>query len=335
MNKKLKSVLLGLSFLITIPGFSLSIYEIQYSFEKNTDFPDYTAFLVRYGNGTGFMRVRYANKSRTEVYVIEMQFDEVEGRSKIKGLPNYTLQFKAKSPMYILDPSGKKDASNYNPDILWFKKRADDTNYSPWGVTSKSSDGTWDYGKIKDVKVLNSDDLTQSYVKQYFLESESFYKNLFKKDNSSTNEVNNSNNNKNNGNNNSNNGNKNNGNNNSNNGKDFGSNNNNNSNSNSTVSADTKIHFIVVANTEDARIGSSVKKDVNNVYSEMKDVSVFLGIPLDYVLVSGADFGKKGVETALGNLKPGNNDVVMFYYSGHGFRFSNQPNDPHPQFYLR
>ncbi len=309
MNLLRRSLLFWATFIFSVPGFCLSIYEIQYSFEKNTDFPNYTAFLVRYGNGTGFMRVRYSNKSNTETYVIEMQFDEVEGRSKIKGLPNYTLQFKAKSPLYIIDPSGKKDPTNYNPDILWFKKRADDKNYAPWGVTSKSSDGTWDYGKINDVKVLNSEDLTRSYVKQFFLETESFYKNLFNKDNTTGNsEVNNNKNN------------------------DDG---NKNTNSNNTQPTNAMIHFIVVANTEDTRIGSSVKKDVNNIYSEMKDVSVFLGIPLDYVLISGNDFGKKGLQTALDKLNPGVNDVVMFYYSGHGFRFSNQPNDPYPQFDLR
>ncbi len=283
-------------------GFSLSIYEISYEFKNLTDFPRYTAMLVRYGNGTGFMRVRYTNLAKTETYVVDMEFEEVEGRSKIDGMPHLTLQFKGKSPRYIINTSGNKTNEAYNPDVLWFSKRAEDKDFKPWGVTSQNTDGTFEYGKILNVKVMNDKDLTKGYVKQYFLETETFYTNLFK--------------------------------------------------INPILPGTTpvvvttpgvvtpkplpvKLHFLLVANTNDPRIGYSVQKDVTNLSSQIKDVATFLKIPLNYVEVSGEKFGKKNVEDAIANLKPGANDIVIFYYSGHGYSFEQDKNQAYPQFDLR
>lgn len=316
-----KAGLLVVAALFSINCFSISIYEISYEFKNLTDFPKYTAFLVRYGNGTGFMRVRYMDKTGKEVYVVDMEFDEVEGRSKIDGLPHLTLQFKGKTPRYIINTSGIKNNEAYNPDVLWFRKRPDDKNFKPWGVTSQNTDGTFEQGKILNVKVLNTADLTKAYVRQYFLLTESFYVNLFKVETNnpvatnippSTPPV-----------------------------KTKPTGNNDVSTSPTkpqpytNVNTPVKLHFIVVANTNDPRIGYSVQKDLVNLSSQMKDVSVFLKIPLNYVEVSGANFNKKNVENAVNNLKPGPNDVVIFYYSGHGYSNDQNATQQYPQFDLR
>lgn len=305
MKSGAKSFLLLISLIFCMQGNSLTIYEISYEFKHLTEFPNYTAMLVRYGNGTGFMRVRYFNKAKTETYVVDMEFDEVEGRSKIDGLPHLTLQFKGKSPKYIMNSSGNKTNEAYNPDVLWFKKRSEDKNFKPWGVTSQNEDGTFEQGKIITMKVMNTADLTKAYVRQYFLENESFYANLFK-----VAETNNT-------------------------GTVKPGNPSGNNTNPATTTTPAKIHLLIVANTEDTRIGSSVKKDVNNMYSEIKDVSTFLKLPLNYVEVSGAKFGKANVEAAINNLKPGTNDIVIFYYSGHGYSNDQQSSMQYPQFDLR
>ncbi|NOT52084.1 MAG: caspase family protein [Chitinophagaceae bacterium] len=299
-----KIFLLLIFLFFSFSGFSLSIYEISYEFKNLTEFPRYTAMLVRYGNGTGFMRVRYMNIAKTETYVVHMEFDEVEGRSKIDGLPHLTLQFKGKGPRYIINSSGNKTNEAYNPDILWFKKRAEDKDFKPWGVTSQNTDETFEYGNILAVKVMNDADLTKPYVKQYFLETETFYANLFK----TTTPV-----------------------------KPVDNNvgNNNGVTTNPAATLPVKMHFIIVANTNDPRIGYSVQKDVTNLSSQMKDVATFLKIPLNYVEVSGAKFNKKNVEAAVTALKPGVNDIVIFYYSGHGYSFEEDKNQAYPQFDLR
>ncbi len=298
-----KIFLLFVFLFFSLRGFSLSIYEISYEFKNLSDFPRYTAMLVRYGNGTGFMRVRYMNKTKTETYVVDMEFEEVEGRSKIDGMPHLTLQFKAKAPRYIINSSGNKTNEAYNPDVLWFKKRAEDKDFKPWGVTSQNTDGTFEYGKILAVKVMNDADLTKPYVKQYFLETESFYTNLFKTIPTVKPPV--------------------------------AINPNNGTNPAPATSLPVKLHFILVANTNDPRIGYSVQKDVTNLSSQIKDVATFLKIPLNYVEVSGEKFGKKNLEAAIAALKPGANDIVIFYYSGHGYSFENDKNQLYPQFDLR
>jgi hypothetical protein len=214
---------------------------------------------------------------------------------------------------------GKKTSEAYNPDVLWFKKRADDKDFKPWGVTSLNQDGTYEQGKILSVKVMNTADLIKPYVKQYFLETESFYINLFKpEENESPKPV-----------------------------KPPAGIVKPKSENNSSdiykpkpeipivVTKPPKIHFIMVANTDDPRIGSSVKKDVNNIYSEIKDVSTFLKLPLDMVEISGSKFGKDNVEAAINNLKPGADDIVIFYYSGHGYSNDQQASQTYPQFDLR
>jgi|CXWL01.1.fsa_nt_gi hypothetical protein len=290
--------------LFSIESYSLTIYEISYEFKNLTEYPRYTAMLVRYGNGTGFMRVKYSNKANTETYVVDMVFNEVEGRSKIDGLPHLTLQFKGESPKYIKNGTKEKQDA-YNPDILWFKKESTDKNFKPWGVTSLNTDGTYEYGKILNVKVMNKNDLTKTFVKAYFLETESFYTNLFSPavpNPVTTNPVVTT---------------------------DPGNNN------PTTAATPAKLHFILVANTNDPRIGYSVQKDVINITSQVKDVATFLGLPLNMVEISGTKFGKASVEAALNNLNPGTNDIVIFYYSGHGYSNDRNADEAYPQFDLR
>ena len=279
--------------LFSLESYSLTIYEISYEFKNITEFPKYTAMLVRYGNGTGFMRVKYSNKANTETYLVDMQFNEVEGRSKIDGLPHLTLQFKGENPKYIKNGISTKQEA-YNPDILWFKKESTDKNFKPWGVTSLNENGTFEYGKILSVNVINTADLNKAFVKNYFLETESFYTNLFKTNPTKTVKS-----------------------------KPVAITNPTNPTPPVTTAATpTKLHFILVANTNDPRIGYSVQKDVVNITSQVKDVATFLSLPLNMVEISGANFGKANVETAVSSLNPGTNDIVIFYYSGHGYSLS-------------
>jgi hypothetical protein len=308
MKAYLRPLLLCIALIFCFSAYSITIYQINYEFKNLPEFPKYTAFLVRYGNGTGFMRVKYSNKANTETYVVHMEFIEVEGRSKIDGLPHLTLQFKGKSPKYIINSTGTKE--EYNPDVLWFSKEANDKNFKPWGVTSQNVDGSFEYGKILDVKVINTADLTKTFVKNFFLENESFYTNLFKPQTSEvvtnlppppvkTNPGNT------------------------------------NPTNTTTTVLPAKLHFICVAATNDPRIGYSVQKDVMNISSQIRDVATFLNLGLNYVEVSGAKFGKAGVESAIANLKPAANDIVIFYYSGHGYSAEGKAEEQYPQFDLR
>jgi len=296
MKTLLRFCVIAAALLFGIESYSITIYEISYEFKTIADYPKYTAILVRYDNGTGFMRVRYYKKDYSEIFVVNMEFDEIEATSPINGITYQTLEFKGKKPVYIMNTSSDK-SKIYNPDLLWFKKLSTDKIFIPWGVTSPNSDGTYEQGTMTAVKLMNTKDLTKAYVRLYFAENESFYTSLF-------------------------------------NPTSFASNNNTNTTTN-TGSVSAKIHFIVVANTNDARIGPSVQKDMRNIYSEIKDVATFLNLPMVYTEVSGQKFGKKNVESALNALSPGPNDIVIFYYSGHGFSYDQTEIQAYPQLDLR
>lgn len=85
-----------------------------------------------------------------------------------------------------------------------------------------------------------------------------------------------------------------------------------------------KLYLIVVANTNDSIIGLSVKKDLENITKTFTGLTKDLGMQLIPTYISGDAFSKNAVELALSKkmLKPTPIDIVVFYYSGHGFRYS-------------
>lgn len=87
----------------------------------------------------------------------------------------------------------------------------------------------------------------------------------------------------------------------------------------------TQLHLVLVANTEDKSIGNSCVVDKNATYNTFKDVAEYLGITFKPTVIAGTDFSKKNVDLALRNLKPGPTDIVVFYYSGHGYNEVNSP----------
>ena len=87
-----------------------------------------------------------------------------------------------------------------------------------------------------------------------------------------------------------------------------------------------KLFLIVVANTNDEKIGVTSKKDFDEVSQTFTTLAANLGIKLVATKIMGDQFNKQNLNLALANLKkqkPSPIDIVIFYYSGHGFRFSN------------
>ncbi len=95
-----------------------------------------------------------------------------------------------------------------------------------------------------------------------------------------------------------------------------------------------KVHLVVVANTIISDIGSSTLIDVNNIVGEITGITEVLGVELNKTLITDKQFTKKNVETFMYGFKPGLNDIVIFLYSGHGYRFSNQT-EKYPQLDMR
>jgi hypothetical protein len=95
------------------------------------------------------------------------------------------------------------------------------------------------------------------------------------------------------------------------------------------------LHFVVVANTKIADIGASVKVDMDNLNGELSGIAEVLKMNYKMTEVSGKDFTKPRLLEVLNELNPSSNDMVVFYYSGHGFRYNKEENMQYPQLDMR
>lgn len=104
----------------------------------------------------------------------------------------------------------------------------------------------------------------------------------------------------------------------------------------SGITRKEKLFLIVVANTTDSSIGLSSKKDLDNVTKTFTGLAKDLGMEIIPTYISGDGFSKQAVEKAISKpkLNPSPIDIVIFYYSGHGFRY-NDDTSRYPRISLR
>ncbi|MBK9489005.1 MAG: caspase family protein [Haliscomenobacter sp.] len=91
-----------------------------------------------------------------------------------------------------------------------------------------------------------------------------------------------------------------------------------------TYSAGTTLHLVIAANTNIGDIGMSCARDQASLTAEFKGIATSLGIGYKQYLINGDNFTKPAVLNTLNTLVPGSNDVVVFVYRGHGFRWNDQ-----------
>jgi hypothetical protein len=119
--------------------------------------------------------------------------------------------------------------------------------------------------------------------------------------------------------------------------QDNGNNSNDNNSNNNDYTPDSNapitMHLLLVAATKDESIGESVTTDVNLVKKNFSGIAKKLGIAYKETIIAGDDFEKSNIQKAVSRLSVGSNDVVIFVYSGHGFRFDDDT-DEHPRMYL-
>lgn len=96
----------------------------------------------------------------------------------------------------------------------------------------------------------------------------------------------------------------------------------------SAFAQEVKVHAIVFCNTDDEKIGISCKNDQARFVEELGVIQAALGCDVDWLNVyTGSACSKKNLEDALSSLRCGSNDVVFFYYSGHGVHAQADPAD--------
>jgi hypothetical protein len=93
------------------------------------------------------------------------------------------------------------------------------------------------------------------------------------------------------------------------------------------------IWAIVVADTQDVSIGTSTAIDLDNVTQTLGEIARDTGMDLKLQTISGRSLTVKAIGAALNSIEPEADDIVFFYYSGHGER-SLASDDPWPNLWV-
>ncbi len=88
--------------------------------------------------------------------------------------------------------------------------------------------------------------------------------------------------------------------------------------------SDPTLRLLMVANTEVDDIGIACQQDVKNITNEFRNIARVLEIPYEQTVISESAFNKNNVAKAVKEFSPNPNDIAVFIYSGHGFRFKDQ-----------
>ncbi len=103
--------------------------------------------------------------------------------------------------------------------------------------------------------------------------------------------------------------------------------------------ANGRMFLIAVIDSNDKDIGKRCAMDLDEVTYAFGEIADWLSMDMEEPkVITGDEFGKAAVNDAIDNwLKsqsPGKEDVVVFYYSGHGFRYPDDAS-PYPRMWLK
>lgn len=99
------------------------------------------------------------------------------------------------------------------------------------------------------------------------------------------------------------------------------------------ISDGPTLHLVELTNDIVMDIGQQCSQDSKAMRSEIRGIAQLLGMNVQIYDVSGDQFSLTGLKRALKQLRASNDDVILFHYSGHGFRFDDQE-DEFPQLSL-
>lgn len=99
--------------------------------------------------------------------------------------------------------------------------------------------------------------------------------------------------------------------------------------------ARTKFILLIASNTLDPTIGKGCKADIKSVSSMFQRLSKEMNFNFIELQIGGKDYSKENILDSIHALTPGANDIVLFYYSGHGFSYADDETKQFPQVDLR
>lgn len=87
---------------------------------------------------------------------------------------------------------------------------------------------------------------------------------------------------------------------------------------------------IIASDTLDKDIGKSVKLDFDHMRKAMQTVANYTGLNLKEVLMEGQSTNPQQFLQQLNSIRAGSDDVVVFYFGGHGYRTKSKGDSPWP-----
>jgi hypothetical protein len=294
MKSRLSIVLL--SFLMLFQAgkiFSQSFYELKFT-DKAGNL--YTGFMVYVSESESYVRMAYYSSGQYRV--VNVNYDAQTGI--LEDGTHYFVMY-GSNPTYVTDHTS---GESYNPDTfvwLW----SNDQDYGLPYVTDDPNFAEENFKQVDAYRELDPNSFTQEYLNQFYATDEADYLALMQMVGDDYNSYTNN---------------------------DVNYNedtyNNENSNYNNNTNGKVTMHLIIAANTAISDIGPSCEQDKKRMVDEMNSVADALGIPMKQYIIDGKNLTKENVSSTLNGLRPGSNDIVIFFYSGHGFRWSNQT-DPY------
>ena len=188
-------------------------------------------------------------------------------------------------------------STNITPITFWFKKNADNF-YDPWAVSRVNEITAPAENNFLSVAFIKTQDMSKNrdLVSLFFADTSAYYQNLFGPRSRG-----------------------------------------------GTLTAEekknTRIFLIVVASTKDTSLQPNCLLDARKVINFFKELSYdVLGLPVRNLYIDsvfGDKYSRASVETAINKIKPAKTDLVIFYYSGHGFHDKKKEEKIFPFFDLR
>ena len=99
-----------------------------------------------------------------------------------------------------------------------------------------------------------------------------------------------------------------------------------------------RMYLIAVIDTDDKDIGKRCESDLDEVTFAFEDLAGWLDVEETIKIIKGDEFNKAAVNDAIDNWLPSQqlnkDDIVFFYYSGHGFRYPEDVSE-YPRMWLK
>lgn len=96
-----------------------------------------------------------------------------------------------------------------------------------------------------------------------------------------------------------------------------------------------KLILIILANVHDPEIAKGCARDVKAIRKVFKHICKHTDFAYREIEISRENYNRKNLLAAFDSIEPFNNDVTIFYYSGHGFRYDKDSSRKYPQIDLR